>query len=303
MVVAFFSAYGPSRDVFASSANAGVVTGNQAVIGLLALAALFPLISGYFDFSVGANSALCSVICASLMSSQHAPLVVAVGVAALLGAAIGAVNGVLVARFGLNAFIVTLGMSTLLGGVIAWKTGGQTISTGISPTLTNFGSVTLFGLPRLVYLVAALALLAWYVLEQTPYGRRLYAIGANARSARLVGIRVRREVFVAFLVAGALAGVAGVLTTARTGGATADTGNGLLFPAIAAVFLGATAVRPGHFNVIGTLIGVLFLAVSVSGLTLSGAADWVDPLFNGAALIIAVGLSTWLGRARTGATP
>jgi ribose transport system permease protein len=141
-------------------------------------------------------------------------------------------------------------------------------------------------------------LAAWYVLAQTPYGRCLYAIGSNPRAARLVGIPVRRYVLLAFAAAGALAGLAGVLQTARTGGATADPGTSLLFPALAAAFLGATAIRPGQFNVVGTVIGVLFVAVSVSGLTLAGASDWVNPVFNGAALLVAVVLSSLLGRQR-----
>jgi len=301
LVIAFFSFYSKTGGVFATSANAGVVTGNQAVIALLALAAMFPLIAGHFDFSVGANSALSSVLCASLMSHHHTPLLLAIVASVALGTAIGAVNGILVARFELSAFIITLGASTLLGGIFSWDTKGQTIATGISQSLTGFGSDAIFGIPQLVYLVLVIAIACWYLLGQTPFGRKLYAIGANARAARLVGVRVRREVFLSFLIAGALAGVAGVLSTARTGGATADPGTSLLFPAIAAVFLGATAVRPGQFNVIGTMVGVLFVAASVSGLTLAGAADWVQPVFNGTALIVAVGLSTYLRRRRVGA--
>ena len=171
---------------------------------------------------------------------------------------------------------------------------------GISPALTDFGSLTWFGLPRLVYLVIVLGALGWYVLVQTPYGRSLYAIGSNPRAARLVGIKVQREVFLAFVVSGTLAGVAGVLTTARTGGSTTDTGTTVLFGALAAVFLGLTAVTPGRFNIVGTMIGVLFVAASVSGLTLSGASDWVQPVFNGGALMVAVILSTYLNRRRRG---
>jgi ribose transport system permease protein len=154
-----------------------------------------------------------------------------------------------------------------------------------------------------VFVVALAALLLWYLLAQTPFGRSLYAIGSNPRSAKLVGVRVVGSVWTTFVLAGAIAGIVGVMQLARTGSATADTGTNLLFPALAAAFLGATAVVPGFFNVVGTIIGVLFVAVSVSGLTLSGASAWVSPVFNGAALLIAVGLSHYLGRhrgARTG---
>ena len=137
---------------------------------------------------------------------------------------------------------------------------------------------------------------AWYFFTHTPYGRSLYAIGSNATAAKLVGLPVRKNVWWSFVVAGSIAGVAGVLQLARTGSGTASDGNSLLFPALAAVFLGATAIRPGFFNVIGTLIGAIFVSISVSGLTLSGASGWASNVFNGVALLAAVGLSTYLGR-------
>jgi ribose/xylose/arabinose/galactoside ABC-type transport system permease subunit len=216
----------------------------------------------------------------------------------VLGAVIGLANGVLVTRFRLNSFVTTLAVATLLGGLIQWYTGGQTILVGISPDLVVFGSSTVAGIPRVVVVVAVIAAVLWYVLSHTPYGRSLYAIGANRRAAALVGIRSDRYVTISFTMAGTLASVVGILQLARTGSATADSGTSLLFPALAAAFLGATAMRPGFFNVVGTLIGVLFVSVAVSGLTLAGAQAWVSPVFNGAALLAAVGLSSYLGRHR-----
>ena len=299
-VALFFSVYSKSSSVFPTSANVGVITGNQAVVAVVAIAALFPLIGGHFDFSVGATSAFTSVLCAAMMSRHGLSLGAAIAVAVVVGAVIGLVNGLLIAYYRTNAFITTLGAATLLGGLISWYSNDQSITTGISKDLTNFGSLSWFDLPRLVFLVVVLAILAWYVLAQTPYGRALYAIGSNPRAAKLVGLPTQRYVLVAFVISGTLAGVAGVLTTARTGGSTTDTGTTVLFGALAAVFLGLTAVTPGRFNVIGTMIGVLFVATSVSGLTLAGASDWVQPVFNGGALLVAVVLSTYLTRRRRG---
>ncbi|TFV49563.1 ABC transporter permease [Blastococcus sp. TF02A_35] len=297
-VVAFFSLYPDSAQTFFTSSNASMLLGNQSVVALLALAVILPLVTGYFDFSLGAVAALSSVLTAGLMSFHGWSLWAAVAVSVAAGAAIGAVNGLLVTRFGLNSFVTTLGMATLLGGLVQWYTGGQTILAGIDPALPQFGSATWLGLPRVVFIVALATVVLWYLLAHTPFGRRLYAIGSNPRSARLVGVRVDRSAWTTFVMAGALAGVAGVLQLARAGSATADNGTGLLFPALAAAFLGATAVVPGFFNPVGTIIGVLFVSVSVSGLTLSGASSWASPVFNGAALLVAVGLSTYLGRAR-----
>ncbi len=297
-VAAFFSFYPPSAERFATSANLNVLLGNQATVALLALAVILPLVCGYFDFSLGAVAVASTVLTAGLMSFRDLPLGVAMAAGIGLGVAVGFVNGLLVTRLGLNSFVTTLGMATLLGGLIQWYTGGQTIQAGLDPRLARFGSATLLGIPQVVYVVVVVAVLLWYLLTQTPFGRGLYAIGSNPRSAALVGIRVQRSAWTTFVLAGAIAGVVGVLALARSGSATADTGTPMLFPALAAAFLGATAVRPGFFNVVGTIIGVLFVSVAVSGLTLSGASAWASPVFNGASLLVAVGLSHYLGRSR-----
>ncbi|SOD97943.1 ABC transporter permease [Blastococcus haudaquaticus] len=297
-VITFFAVYPESSATFFTSQNASVLLGNQSVVALLALAVILPLVTGYFDFSLGAIAATSSVLTAGLMSFHDLPLGLAVAVGVGVGAVIGGINGLLVTRFGLNSFVTTLGMATLLGGLIQWYTGGQTILAGIDPALPRFGGSTWLGLPRVVFVVLITTVALWYLLAQTPFGRSLYAIGSNPRSARLVGIRVERSVWTTFVLAGALAGVTGVLQLARAGSATADNGTSLLFPALAAAFLGATAVVPGFFNAVGTIIGVLFVSVAVSGLTLSGASAWASPVFNGAALLVAVGLSHYLGRHR-----
>jgi ribose/xylose/arabinose/galactoside ABC-type transport system permease subunit len=300
VVIVFFSVYPKSSAIFFTTQNASVLLGNQSVIAMLALAVILPLVTGYFDFSLGTIAASSAVLTAGLMSFHQVPLWLAILISVGFGALIGGINGLLVARLGLNSFVTTLGMATLLGGLIQWYTGGQTILTGIDPALPHFGGSTWLGIPRVVFVVAVAALLLWYLLAQTPFGRSLYAIGSNPRSAKLVGVRVTGSVWTTFVLAGAIAGIVGVMQLARTGSATADTGTNLLFPALAAAFLGATAVVPGFFNVVGTIIGVLFVAVSVSGLTLSGASAWVSPVFNGAALLVAVGLSHYLGRHRAG---
>ncbi|WP_322754209.1 ABC transporter permease [Frankia sp. Cas3] len=295
-VALFFCFLPASSATFPTAANLRILTANQTVTLLLALATLVPLVAGHFDFSVGATAATASVLCGGLMQNHHAPLALAVAVALAAGLGIGLVNGVAVALLRMNAFVSTLATATILGGFIQWYTHGRAISNNISPSLIDFGSTTWLGIPQPAYLVACIAVALWYVLGQTPYGRSLYAIGENPRAARLIGISTRGYPLLAFVGAGLIAGVGGVVLTARTAGATADNGTTMLFPALAAVFLGATAIRPGRFNVFGTVFGVALVAVSVSGLTLAGASDWVNPVFNGAALAVAVGLSTYLRR-------
>jgi ribose transport system permease protein len=292
----FFTVNPASSVAFPTVANMNVILGSQAVVSLIALAAIFPLISGYFDFSLGAIAASAQVMSAALMAHAGVPLWVAVVIPIVAGACVGLLNGLFVTKFHMSPFVTTLGMATLLAGLIQWYTGGQTIVSGIDPAITRFGSSRILGLPTVVYVVLLVAVLAWYFLTHTPYGRSLYAIGSNASSAKLVGIRVERNVWWSFVVAAGISGAAGVMQLSRLGSATADSGNGLLFPALAAVFLGATAIKPGFFNVAGTVIGAVFVSVSVSGLVLSGASGWASPVFNGVALLAAVGLSTYLGR-------
>lgn len=293
-----FAVLPASADTFTTLINVRTVVSEQSVVTLLALALLFPLTAGYIDFSVAAIATFASIGTASAMSRFETSVGVAVAVGIVLGVLVGVVNGFLVARLKLNGFITTLAMATLLGGIIQWYTGSVAIVTGISPQLTSFGSLTWLGVPRVLFLVVLAAVVAWYVLTQTPLGRRLTAVGANANASRLVGVDVDRVAFTAFVVSGATAGLAGAVIVARTGSATVEGSTSLLFPALAAVFLGATAITPGRPNVLGAVIGVLFVAFSVNGLTLAGAASWVDPVFNGAALIVAIGLSSYLSRRR-----
>ena len=299
-VCIFFSLLPASSQYFPTRANFATLTADTAVVAALAVAALFPLITGNFDFSIAAIMSVSAMICATTMSRFHEPLLVAVVCAVAAGIAIGFANGFLVAWAHMSAFITTLGTATLLDGIIQWYTHGLAIANGISSALTDFGSLSWLGVPRIVYAVALIAIVSWYVLSLTGFGRRLYALGSNRRAAHLVGVNVRREVLISFVLSGTISGIAGVLLIARQGAAGTDAATGLLFPAYAAAFLGATAIDPGRHNVPGTMIGVMLVAVSVSGLTLAGANSWVSPVFNGAALLLAVGLATFL-RARRGA--
>ena len=296
LVFVFFSFYPASSAAFPTINNLNVILGSQAVVALIAIAALFPLVSGYFDFSLGATAALAQVLCAGFMANSGWPLWAAIIVPILIAGIVGGLNGFFVTRLHMSPFVTTLGMAMLLSGVTLWYTGGQTIISGIDPAITKFGSMRFIGLPVVVYIVLGVAAVAWYFFTHTPYGRSLYAIGSNAASARLVGVRVDRNVWWSFIVAALIAGGAGTMQLARMGSATASAGNELLFPALAAVFLGATAITPGFFNVWGTVIGAVFVSISVSGLTLSGASGWASNVFNGIALLAAVGLSTYLGR-------
>lgn len=300
-MLAFFSLWSQTADTFPTAANIKNVLGNQAVIGILSVAIVIPLVCGEFDFSVGPIAGVAQALTAGLMSRAGAPLVVAIAVAVLVGIVIGLSNGNTVARIGVNSLIVTLGVSAVLLGVVQWYTKGQSIITGISPTLVGLGSGEWLGIPRTVYFLAVVALGVHYLLEHTPYGRYLHSIGSNAEAARLVGLPVERLVLIAFVLSGALAAIAGVLLVARNGSGNPQVGTvSDTLQALSAAYLGATAIKPGRFNVGGTLVAILFLAFSVTGLSLAGVANWINDVFNGAALFVAVIVSTIIGRRRAG---
>jgi ribose transport system permease protein len=297
LIIVFFSLYSKTGDVFFSTANLRTVLGNEAVVAIAALAVMVPLVAGEFDISVGPVAGMSSIAAASAMSHGW-PLAAAIAVAIAISAVVGVINGVFVAYIGVNSFIATLAAGTLVGGLVSLYTHDATIIEGISTELTSFGTADLLGIPWVAWVVAAIAVVLAFVIGWTVYGRQLTSVGASQSAARLVGIRVKAVVASSFVISSALAGAAGVVLLSRTGSGSPQVGEGYTLAALSAAFLGATAFRPGQFNVPGTLLGVIFVAVSVNGLTLAGASDWVEPVFTGAALMIAVALSTTLGRLR-----
>jgi ribose transport system permease protein len=295
----FFSVWGETADTFLTADNIKNVLGNQSVIGILSLAIMIPLVSGRFDFAVGPVAGLSQVLTAGFMARLGVPLGIAVLVGLSVGVVVGVVTGTTVAKIGVNSLIVTLGVAAMLSGVVLWYTDSQSIINGISQDLVDFGSGTWLGVPRTMYVLAVVALLVHYLLERTPYGRYLHSIGSNESAARLVGIPVERFVLLSFVLSGTLAAFAGVLLVARNGSASPQVGTvSESLQALSAVFLGATAIRPGRFNVVGTLVAIFFLAFTITGLSLAGVESWITDVTNGAALFIAVIVSTLIGRRR-----
>jgi ribose transport system permease protein len=298
-LIVFFSVDSTTGTIFRSGANIRNLLSGQAVVALAALAALVPLTANEFDVSVGAILGATSFACASAVSHGW-PLAGAVVLAIALGAAIGLFNGILVAYVRVISFMITLASGTLVTGLTLLYAHEQILSANISQSLVNFGATNFLGVPKVVWVVALAAIMLWFVLNHTLFGRYLYAIGANARGAQLVGMPVQRTVVAAFVVSGACAGLGGVVLLAGTGSADPNIGPGYTLGALSAGFLGATVLHPGRFDVPGTLVGLAFIAVSVNGLTLAGASGWVDPVFNGASLILALTLSSFLSRYRVG---
>ncbi|MEZ2389693.1 ABC transporter permease [bacterium RCC_150] len=299
LLIIAFSAWQPDR--FLTASNLISILAGQAVPIILAIAALFPLAAGEFDLSIAANLSFTAIwVAYSSALGWPVPLVLITALA--LGAIIGAVNALFVVRIGVNAFIATLAMATVLAGLNLLVTNGQILFRGVPASLTNIGKASLLGIPTAVWIALMLAVVAWYLFEYTPFGRYIRATGSGREAARLSGVRTRFTLTSTFVIAGVVAGLAGFLQTTRIGAANPNTGPEFLLPAYAAAFLGATVIQVGLFNLWGTIVGALVLAVGINGLTLAGAPFWLPNVFNGSALLIAVSLSVLSRRRRASET-
>jgi ribose transport system permease protein len=291
-----FSLAKPSS--FATWDNYRSILNNQTVVVLLGLGAMMPLIVGEFDLSVAGILGVASALVTGLCAMQGLSPVLAVSLAVMAGAALGLVNGLIIVKLRISAFVATLASSTVMAGLVIWYTGGAPIYEGVPHSLTTIARSSVAGVPLPVVYMALVALLLWFVLARLPIGRRLYVVGGNRRAAELSGIRADRLVVASFVASGVFAALGGVVLGSQLGSAVPGTEGTYLLPAFACAFLGATAIQPGRFNPIGTVLAAYVLSVAISGLQQLGAASWVQPVFNGTVLIIAVGLSGYATRAK-----
>ncbi len=284
-------------ETFPTSLTAKSILDAQAVIALLALAETLVVIVGEYDLSVGYVAGFSSILVLGLIVRDGIPWVLAVLIVIALGAIIGLVNGILVHVARIDSFIATLGTGTLVYAAANWYTDGQQVTAEKLPHgFTSIYSLTIFGIPAsAIYVVLAAAVL-WVVLDYMPLGRYLYAIGGNRRAAELTGIRSRRFVIGAFVAAGALVSVAGVVLSSRL--QIGDVGNGpdFLLPTFVGALLGSTTIKPGRANPWGTLVAVFVLGVGIAGFQQLGGSYFITPLFNGSTLIIGVGAAGYAAR-------
>ena len=287
-LILIFSLWVPS--LFDTVTNFRIIAGSQAVTAIVAMGLIVPVACGAFDLSIAGTMGMGVCITVWFQANGHGYFL---GIVAALafGLLVGLANAFIVVKLNVDSFIGTLGMSSVLTAGTTWVTGGFQVANGISPHFTAIGQRQLLGLQLPVYYMVVLALVLWWLLEYTPAGRYLYSVGGNPQAARLAGIRVGRVTTGAFLVSGAVAAFSGVLLAAELGSASPDVGTPYLLPAFSAVFLGATQVLRGRVNVLGTLIAIFLLATGVKGLQLAGAPNYINDLFNGIALIIAVALA------------
>jgi ribose transport system permease protein len=295
VLIGLFSVLKPGT--FPTYFNFRSIMDNKAISALLALAVFLPMTATHFDLSAGFLLGISQVLVIGLQG-QGLGWVEASALVLLLGAGVGLFNGVLVTVVGIDSFIATLGTGTLLYGLNEWYTGGQQVVATLPSSFLGLSGVILgIPLPALYVLVLSLAL--WVVFEYLPAGRHLYVLGANPRAAELNGISAKRYVTVAFVAAGLISAFAGIILQSQLQVGQSSVGQEYLLPAFTAALLGATSIRPGRVNVWGTILAVAVLAVTVAGLNQLGAPFFVEPIFDGAMLILAVGLAVTAVKRRT----
>lgn len=274
------------------------ILSDKSIVAFLALAEMTVIAANQFDLSVGFVVSLLHSLAIGLMVDMHLPWPLVVAIVLGIGLAIGALNGVLVRYAKIDSFIATLGVGTVAYGLAGWYTGGEQLIGTVPHGFVALDHTRIFGVPLPALMVLILAGAMWVLFEFLPTGRYLYVIGANERTAELTGIRVDRYVIGAFMVSGFITAIAALLVAARIQVGQSNVGQEYMLPAFVGALLGSTTVRPGRVNVWGTVVAVLILAVGISGIQQMGGAFYVEPLFNGVTLIIAVGMAGWAARRR-----
>ena len=281
-------------EIYPTMATARLVLSGQVAVGLLAFAVLVPLAAGVFDLSVGAMMAFSMIVFTYLVQHTELSWVVVALIAVVACAAVGAINGFLVVKLRVDSFIATLGMSQVLLALMLFISQNRQISDVYSHAFLDFTRGRFLGLTMDVYYLLAVAIVLWYVMEHTPIGRYLYAVGGNAEAARLAGVRVDRIMWSSLIASAVIAGFAGLIYASQVGVFSTNFGAPLLVPAFAAVFFGATQIK-NRPNVWGSLIALYALAFGVQGLQLVffDGGYWITPLFNGVALVVAVAFASY----------
>ena len=286
LTILFFSV--AKSSVFPTSRNAESILTAAGPSLILAVGLTVVLVMQDFDLSIGAMAGLAAGAAENFMVQNGIGWIAATLLVLLIAVAAGVANGFMVAFLGGSSFIITLAMGTVLTGVEFGLTKQNTVYSGFPHGLTQIANGSLLGLSNLVWIAGVVAAVVWVLLERTEIGRYMYAIGGNPEAARLSGVRVRSLRLLGFVIVAFSAAVVGLLLTSQSASYAPNVGISYLLPAFAAVFLGAAVFRPGEFNVLGTVIGVLFLGVIQTGLTMLNLETYMINLVQGGILITAV---------------
>ncbi len=260
----------------------------SSINGLIAFGMTFVILTGGIDLSVGSLLALTTALTAGMIKGGL-PVGLALLLALIFGAVLGLLSGLLVTKGRLQPFIATLITMTVYRGVTMIYTNGKPISAlGNSPLLKLIGKGTILGIPVPVILLFLVFILFMFLLTKTTFGRRIYSVGSNWKSAKLAGVNITKTKIMAYMISGVMSALAGLILLSRLNSAQPTLGSGYELDAIAAVALGGTSMNGGRGKMYGTLIGVLIIAVLNNGLNILGISSYYQDVTKGLVILIAV---------------
>lgn len=284
-----------ANEFFLTPRNIVNVLRQASINGILAVGMTFVILTRGIDLSVGSVVALAGVVSASLATTSTTaaalggpyPALIALLAGILVGIAAGGLNGLIVSRFNVPAFVATLGMLSAARGLTLLYADGQPVP-ALTDAYRHIGRGEIFGIPMPIIIFAIVFIIAQWTLTSTKFGRQVYAVGGNPHAARVSGINVNRVKLLVYVIAGALAAIAGMILAARTGSALTQAGIAYELDAIAAVVIGGTSLAGGVGRVTGTLIGALLIAVVNNGLDLMGVESYYQQVIKGGLIVAAV---------------
>jgi ribose transport system permease protein len=269
---------------------------NQASLAMIIAGGLtIAVVVGELDLSIGFAASMEGVLVTGLIVHNRLPIWLAILIVIGVGALIGLVNGIIVTKARVNSVIATLGMGTIIVGLNFAYSSGVPIVAGVPEEFLQLSLGRLYGVPHNVIVMVVVLGFLWIMVERTSIGQAIQAVGGNPAAAKLSGINVDGIKILGFVASGVCAAITGVLLASRLGSGTTSAADSYLLTAFAAVFLGSATLRDGEFHVFGTFVGVLIIAIGFNGLAIFGAPTYSQFIFQGAILIVAVGLSS-LGR-------
>ena len=262
--------FGPAAAHVSTQLTAAAILQETSTVALLALGETIVIASGQFDLSIGYVIDICAVLTIGLQKAGL-PWPAVVAIVSCSDSASASLNGLLVEYARIDSFIATLGVGTIMYGLANWYTGGRQIVATLPPSFLAINQSQFVGIPLPAWYVAVFGVVFWAVLEFLPVGRYLYAVGSNRRAADLVGVRTGRYVIGAFVVSGLTTSFAGIVLASRLQVGQSSVGPEYLLPyAFVGALLGATTIKPGRVNALGTVVAVLILAIGIAGLAADG---------------------------------
>jgi ribose transport system permease protein len=292
LLILFVSSVSPN---FLNINNLINVLWSISIIGLMAVGSTFVILVGGIDLSVSAIAALSGIVIASLLLNLGFGMIPAILITLLVGAILGAINGLIITRFRVPDFILTFASATVLGGISMAVTGGETVAAqSASFHLLGFGKI--FMIPVPVYIFFVIIVIGYFLLNNTLFGRSIYAVGGNKDSSRFSGIQVNRIIILAYMCSGLTAAIGGIILTSMIQQASSSMGVGYELDVIAAIVIGGTSLFGGSGSIQGTIFGALLIGLIENTLNLLNIPSPYHPVIKGIVIILAVALDLYSRR-------